>query len=105
MAAAPALAPTVRQEPEGKPPVRPENASAEEQRWRPFLDLPCRLTVDLPVPGFRVKDFLGLSLGSVVSTHWRVTQDLPIRVNGTLIAWAELEGASTRLAARLTELA
>ncbi len=105
MAAAPALAQAVKQEREGKQPPHPDTSGAEEQRWRPFLDLPCKLTVDLPVPGFRVKDFLGLSRGSVVSTHWRVTQDLPIRVNGTLIAWAELEGASTRLAVRLTELA
>jgi len=105
MSAAAAVVPTGKQEREAKLAPRPETSGPEEPRWRPFLDLPCKLTVDLPVPGFRVRDFLGLGRGSVVSTHWRVTQDLPIRVNGTLIAWAELEGASTRLAVRLTELA
>ncbi len=77
----------------------------DEMRWRPFLDLPCQLTVEVPIPKFRVADFLALRTGSVVTTSWRVTHDVPLRVNGTPIAWAELEGASKLLAVRLTELA
>lgn len=81
------------------------DASREEVRWRPVLDLPCQLTVDLPFPHFKVADFLALRAGSVLGTNWRLAHDIPLRVNGTLIGWAEFEGAGSRLAVRLTELA
>jgi flagellar motor switch/type III secretory pathway protein FliN len=79
-------------------------AETEEARWRPVLELPCQLTVDLSLPGFLVADFLKLQVGSVVATRWRLAQDVPLRINGTLIAWGELEGSGARLAVRLTEL-
>jgi flagellar motor switch/type III secretory pathway protein FliN len=81
-----------------------ENANAEA-RWRPLLRLPCELTVDLPLPHFTVADFLALRPGSVVGTNWGLARDIPLRINGTLIGWAEFEGAGNRLAVRLTELA
>jgi flagellar motor switch/type III secretory pathway protein FliN len=77
----------------------------EDVRWRPVLGLPCQLTVDLPLPDFRVRDFLSLRSGSVIATGWRLTRDVPLRVNGTLIGWGEFEGAGKRLGIRLTELA
>ena len=77
----------------------------EEGHWRPVLGLPCQLTVELPLPHFKVADFLGLRPGSVLETSWRLAHDVPLRVNGTLIAWAELEGTGNQLAVRLTELA
>lgn len=82
-----------------------ENISADDPRWQAVLDLPCELTVELPLPGFTVSDFLRLQRGSVRPTHWRLTRDVPLRVNGTLIAWGELEGVGQHLAIRLTELA
>lgn len=77
----------------------------EEARWRPMLDLPCRLTVDLALPGVSVEDFLALAAGSVLNTHWGVARDLPLKINGVLIGWGELEEANNRLAIRVTELA
>ena len=100
VAAAQALSPT--------PVEKPQPAGAaesEDLRWRPVLGLPCQLTVDLPLPDFKVADFLALRPGSVLGTNWRLAHDVPLRINGTLIAWAEFEGASSRLAVRLTELA
>jgi flagellar motor switch/type III secretory pathway protein FliN len=76
-----------------------------ESRWQPILGLPCRLTVDLPLAHFKVADFLALQAGSVIPTEWRVNCDVPLRINETLIAWGEFEGASGRLAVRITELA
>ncbi len=81
------------------------DAGRNEVRWRPVLDLPCQLTVDLPLPQFKVGDFLALRQGSVLGTNWRMAHDIPLRINGTLIGWAEFEGAGTRLAVRVTELA
>ncbi len=80
-------------------------AESEDPRWKPVLDLPCQLTVDLPLPNFKVADFLRLQPGSVMATGWRLTRDVPLRVNGTLIGWGEFEGAGNRLAVRVTELA
>ncbi len=82
-----------------------EKNDKEEARWRPLLDLPCELTVDLPLPDFKVADFLALRPGSVVGTGWRLARDIPLRINGTLIGWAEFEGAGNRMAVRVTELA
>jgi flagellar motor switch/type III secretory pathway protein FliN len=88
-------------------PPKPQamDAETEERRWRPVLGLPCQLTVDLPLPAFKVADFLALRVGSVIGTGWRVGHDIPLRVNGTLVGWGEFEGTGAKLAVRLTELA
>ncbi len=84
-----------------------EEKTAEQQdpRWQPMMTLPCGLTVDLALRGFKVADFLRLRPGSVVKTEWGVARDVPVRVNGILIGWGELEGAGNRPAVRMTELA
>jgi len=83
---------------------RKPDRDREAQRWAPVMNLRCQLTVDLPLPGFCVRDFVRLRPGSVVGTQWRVTHDIPVRLNGSLIAWAELEGSGNRIGVRLTEL-
>lgn len=80
-------------------------ADGEDPRWRPVMTLPCQLTVDLAMPGFAVSDFLRLRVGSVVGTRWALARNVPLRVNGTVIGWGELETAGKHLAVRLTELA
>lgn len=100
MTAAAAQAPSTV--PTEKPSTKSE---AEELRWRPVMGLFCQLTVDLPVLNFKVSDFLALRPGTVLATDWRLTSDIPLRINGSLIAWAEFEGGGSRLAVRLMELA
>lgn len=78
---------------------------SEEARWQPVLALPCELVVELPLPNFKVSDFLKLQTGSVIAADWRLTRDVPLRANGNLIAWGEFDGSGSRLAVRLTELA
>jgi flagellar motor switch/type III secretory pathway protein FliN len=77
----------------------------EEKRWQPVLALPCELTVDLELPGFKVSDLLKLGAGTVLGSVWPVRRDVPLRVNGTLIGWSEFEVVGKKLAVRLTELA
>ena len=90
-------------------PPPPEPAAGreaeEDERWRPVLGLPCELTVDLPLPGFKIADFLKLRRESVIDAHWRVGHEVPLRLNGTLIGWIEFEVVGNNLAVRLTELA
>lgn len=77
----------------------------EDERWRSVLGLPCELTVDLALPDFTVADFLKLRPASVIAAHWRLSQDVPLRLNGRLIGWVEFEVSGNNLAVRLTELA
>jgi len=89
--------------------ANPEAAGGSEgeddARWKPVLGLPCELTVDLPLPGFRIADLLKLRAGSVINAHWRLGRDVPLRLNGTVIGWTEFEVVADALAVRLTELA
>lgn len=77
----------------------------EDAQWRPVLGLPCELSVDLPLPGFRIADLLKMRSGSVINAHWGLGQDVPLRLNGTLLGWIEFEVMGNNLAVRLTELA
>lgn len=74
-------------------------------KWMAVKDLACYLTVDLPLPGFRVADLMELGARTVIDTHWPVGNDVPLRMNGELLAWCEFEVVENRLAVRLTELA
>jgi len=83
----------------------PQNSTvADPDGWAQVLPLPCRLTVDVPLPGFTVSDVLRLQRSSVINSHWRVGADVPLRLNGELIARGEFEVVGNNLAVRLTEL-
>jgi flagellar motor switch/type III secretory pathway protein FliN len=76
----------------------------DEIRWKPVLELPCELTVDLPLPGFKIADLLQMRQGAVINARWRLGQEVPLRLNGTLLGWIEFEVAGDRLAVRMTEM-
>jgi len=80
-------------------------ASATPDRWKYVHDLACRLTVEISLPGFKVANLLALRPQSIVRANWQVGSDVPLRVNGQLIAWTEFEVVGSRLAVRITELA
>jgi len=79
-------------------------AAIPAQAWEQALGLPCRLTLDMPLPGFRVEDLLRLRPRTVINSHYRLGADVPLRVNGKLIACGEFEVVGEHLAVRLTEL-
>jgi flagellar motor switch protein FliN len=92
--------------PEPAPAREPESAAAKAlPAWTGVQLLPCDLTVDLALPGLRVRDLLQLEPGWVIDSHWQVSADVPLRVNGELVAWSEFEVVGDRLAVRLTEVA
>jgi len=86
-------------------PAPERDTSKEEVRWQPVLALPCLLSIDISLPSFRVSDFIRLNPGTVVNTGWGIARDVPLRANGILIGWGELEAEGSRLAVRVTELA
>ena|SRR5271169_4668706 len=73
--------------------------------WLRVEPLPCLLTIEISVPGFTVGDLVRLVKDRIIATRWTVGQDVPLRINGELIAWSEFEVVQNRLAVRLTELA
>ncbi len=70
-----------------------DRACAVKSQW----SWRCRISIS--------RDLLKLRAGSVIDAHWRVGQDVPLRLNATLIGWSEFEVVSGNLAVRLTELA
>ncbi len=66
--------------------------------------LPCTLALEVPVVGFTVGSLLALKEGSLVQTDCSQSSDIPLHVNGVLMAWTEFEVVGERLAARITEL-
>jgi flagellar motor switch/type III secretory pathway protein FliN len=80
------------------------NSVTSSESWAHALLLLCKLSVDLPLEGFTVSDVLRLQQGAVIPAQSRVGADVPLRVNGTLLAYGEFEVAGEQLAIRLTEL-
>ncbi len=66
--------------------------------------LPCTLALEVPVVGFTVGSLLKLSAGSLLQTSFHQSTDIPLKVNGLLLAWTEFEVVGERLAARITDL-
>ncbi|ADW70918.1 FliM/FliN family flagellar motor switch protein [Granulicella tundricola] len=66
--------------------------------------LPCTLALEVSVVGFTVGSLLKLTKGSLVQTSCHQSTDIPLHVNGILMAWTEFEVVGERLAARITDL-
>jgi flagellar motor switch/type III secretory pathway protein FliN len=73
---------------------------ADELPW-----LPLTVTVEIPVSDFTLENLMNLHAGSIVRTVHPSSSDVPLRVNGKLIAWAKFEVDGDRLGSRITELA
>lgn len=73
--------------------------------WTRVQDLACQLTVDLALPGVKVRDLMRIGPDMVIDSRWQLSADMPLRVNGELVAWGEFEVVGDHLAVRLTELA
>ena len=79
--------------------------SGEQASWQQAGALPCAVSVEVPLPGLTLKALLELRAGSVLSSKRATTANVPLRVNGELVAWCEFEVMGSRLSVRLTELA
>lgn len=81
-------------------------AKIEEHRaWLTLARMPMKLSVKVPVPGFKVRDLLALRPGMTVPSAWKTSEDVPLWIGGVQIAWNEFEVVEQKLAVRLTRLA
>jgi flagellar motor switch/type III secretory pathway protein FliN len=81
-----------------------QTTSDSASLWIAAQSLPCHLGIELPAIGFTVRDLLQLEPNSLLATSCRQSSNVPLSVNGRLLAWAEFEVFGNKLAVRLTEL-
>jgi flagellar motor switch protein FliN len=86
-------------------PSAPTAPKESRERWQSFQSLSCALSLELAVPQFTVEKLLALRPGAIVETYWSQASDIPLLVNGELLAWSEFEVVDDRYGVRLTELA
>ncbi|MGH9451495.1 MAG: FliM/FliN family flagellar motor switch protein [Terriglobia bacterium] len=77
---------------------------APEDSWTSISGLPCQLSVDLSIAGFKVRDLLALEIETVIASQSSATGPVPLWVNGAKLARAEFDILGTRLAIRISEL-
>lgn len=75
-----------------------------EERWGEVLWLPCRVTVALRVAAVTIRGLLNLEVGSVLSTTHHEAADVPVMVNGQLIAWGKFQVSGDRLAVEIVDV-
>jgi flagellar motor switch protein FliN/FliY len=81
-------------------------AQVEQHRNWPLLSqLPLKLDVAVPMPGFRVRDLLALRSGGRVESTWKVSEDVPVKIGGVQVGWGEFEVVEQRMSVRVTRLA
>jgi flagellar motor switch/type III secretory pathway protein FliN len=78
--------------------------SINHEAWNEAQWLPCELQVDLVVPNFTIGDLLRLEPETIIDSQWKQNADIPLRVNGMVLGYAEFEVIGTKSAVRLTEL-
>ena len=76
----------------------------QDDSWEGVSGLPCRLSVALPVAGFKVRDLLELENETVVDTHCNTSNSVPVWVNAVRIGETEFDVFGIRLAIRINEL-
>lgn len=85
--------------------AQPKPEAAVPDPWTRVQAVPCLLSIEISVPGFTVGELVALEAGRLIDTRWTVGADVPLLINGELVAWSEFEIANNHVAVRLTELA
>lgn len=83
----------------------PQPPAKTADRIPQMVLLPLTLTVEIPIVGFTLRGLLHLAKGATLESACDQKSDVPLRVNHTLIGWAEFEVTGDRLAVRITDIA
>jgi flagellar motor switch/type III secretory pathway protein FliN len=82
----------------------PKSLGNSGAAWSLAKRLRCRLSVEVSVPAFTVRELLRLEPGGIVQTEVAEGSMLPLRANGQIIARGEFEVMGMQLAVRILEL-
>ena len=85
-------------------PLKQVPMAITEDAWNDASLLPCRISIDLRLKKFTVRDLLRLDTGNLLETSNADGADVPVTVNTQLIGWAEFEIVGQRIAVRMTEV-
>ncbi len=77
----------------------------EHPYWAVLARIPLRLTAEIPLPRFKVKDLLGLKTGQLVMSAWGTADAVPLTIGGRQVCWSEFDAVGQRMAVRVTRLA
>ena len=77
----------------------------EHPEWPLLQRLPMCLSAAIPLPGFRVRDLIGLKPGQILSSKWLCIDDVPLKIGSVQLSWSEFEVVEQRMSVRLTRLA
>lgn len=97
--------PTAATQPVAASPAPQSPREEEDAGWQRVKDLLCQISIGVGVSGFGLKELLQLKPESIVRSQTSATANLPVRVNGELIAWSDFEVRGSKVCIRLTELA
>jgi flagellar motor switch/type III secretory pathway protein FliN len=84
--------------------VTPVDALIAGEAWSEAMWLPCTLSVELVIPQFTIGDLLRLEADAIIDSQWNQSADVPLRVNGLVVGYAEFEVIGDKAGVRLTEL-
>ena len=66
--------------------------------------MPINVHVRIPVPSFKVHSLSSLQPGSIVTTNWLSSEDLPVAAGDVRLAWAEFAIADHKRSVRITRI-
>ena len=69
-----------------------------------FAAMPVTLHVRIPLPSFKMQSLAVLHAGSIVSTGWPSSEDLPLTAGHVRLAWAEFAIADQKRSVRITRI-
>ena len=81
-----------------------DQSPGAEAAWNHVKGLRCRLSVEIPIQHFTVRQLLDLGPGAILDTRCEEGSHVPVIVNGELIARGEFDVVEEMLTIRLTEL-
>lgn len=90
---------------DAQPPAPDRGEEGGEKRdWGILRDIPLRLTVEIGRTRTRVREILGLEVGSLVVTTKLSGEPMDLSLNGEIFARAEVIIIKDKLWARLTKI-
>lgn len=82
----------------------PDEASPAISIRGPFRNLRLRLSVSIPLVGWKLGALCGLKEGQLLLTGISAAEDVPLRAGGALLGCVELDNVDGQMAVRLTRL-
>ncbi len=79
-------------------------ASLQSHLIGSFAGMPITLHVRIPIAGFKIHSLASLHAGTIVSSTWAASEDLPVAAGSVRLAWAEFAIADHKRSVRVTRI-